>query len=421
MTLPPDLQRKITQTSTRMHPDLIQVRRELHRHPELSGDESWTAGYLAARLASLGLEVHTGIGGHGLFADLIIDAEKPTVALRVDMDALPIQEINEVPYRSQVPGVMHACGHDVHSAIGLGTASVLKALAPLLPGNVRLIFQPEEEEVTGALRMIRSGVLRNPTPGAIFGLHVAPLPVGQIAWTDGLFLAGFDHYLVSLTPENGQVMPLNYLDVIAQHCCHVIQGFNRWELPETWDKIKAFWENMQENDHDLQHFVIYDASTNLEDPDAWHGQFGLGIKAADPHLRKTAFGRVKAALNRICRTTHTDYHMERVARMPDMLNHAGLVHTVVPALAQAIGEPNLIQLQAAFPFNCEDFAFYTKTVPGAMFWLGGANPDQGKFAILHTPDFDVDEGCLLTGTIAMATVMVEALLKSLEGNKFLKG
>ena len=406
---PTALIQQINPFSCEVFPMLRQIRRDLHQHPELSGQESWTAAYLADKLADLGLDVRTGIGGQGVVADLRVDPTRPTVALRVDMDALPIQEVNTVPYRSAVPGVMHACGHDVHSAVGVGVASVLSALAEGLRGNVRFLFQPEEEEITGALRMIRAGALADPQPTAIFGLHVAPIPAGQVAWTGDLFLAGFDHYLCTLSPQRDRILSPGHLDAVAERCCQVIRGFNDWELPQDWRAMQDFWQKMQEGPHGLRRFIIYDASRNPEDPAAWPGQFGIGVKAANRHLRKTAVGRIKASLNTICRVTQTRYRLDPMGTMPDMRNDPDLMQSVYPALRAALGESNLIPLQAAFPFNCEDFAFYTKHLPGMMLWLGAADPRAGKFALLHTPDFDVDETCLKTGTLALSAVLAECL------------
>jgi amidohydrolase len=324
------------------------------------------------------------------------------------MDALPIEEVNTVSYRSQVPGVMHACGHDVHSTVGIGVAAVIAALGDQVPGNVRILFQPEEEEITGALRMIRAGALARPKPKAIFGLHVAPLPAGQVAWTDDLFLAGFEHFLVSLFPEAGYRGTRAHLNAVAERCCQVIRGFNKWRLPETWTEMQAFWQLMQEGPHDLQHFTVYDASRDSENPAAWHGQFGIGIKAASHHLRRAALGRVRAAINTITAVTRTGYQIESMGNMLDVRNDAGLVRSALPDLQAALGT-DLIQLKAAFPFNCEDFAYYTKEIPGAMFWLGGADPSRGKYAMLHTPDFDVDERCLLTGTILGTNLIFSSL------------
>jgi len=410
MNIDPIILEKVQQLTKELYPNLQELRRKLHKHPELSGQESWTAAFLAGKLKDLDLQVRTGFSGNGLIADLVTDPSKPTVALRVDMDALPIHEINDVPYRSEVPGVMHACGHDVHSAIGVGAATVLKHLEGMLPGNVRIIFQPEEEEVTGALSMIHAGALENPTPKAIFGCHIAPIPAGQIAWSDGLFLAGFDHYLGTVLPQEGVNLPLDHLDAVAEKCCQVILSLNEWHLPNTWKEMETFWGKMREGLSHLQNFVIYDASTDEEDPSSWHGEFGVGVKAANQALRQLALERIKTKLNPLCQAARCDYQLTLWGGMPDMINHPQLVRSSLPALVEAVGVHNSIHLKAAFPFNCEDFAFYTEVIPGAMYWLGGADPAKGKYAMLHSPNFDVDERCLETGTIAMTILLLETLL-----------
>jgi amidohydrolase len=390
---------------------MVALRRALHRHPELSGEESWTAATLKTELEKLGWEVRPRMGGHSLVADWVTDPDKPTVALRVDMDALPIHEVNDVPYRSEIPGVMHACGHDVHSAIGVGVAGVITALGESVPGNIRILFQAEEEEITGALRMIRAGALTHPKPIAIFGLHVSPFPCGKVAWTDGLFLSGFQHYLVTLFPKRGWQGPKSRLDDIAERCCRAIQGFNTWHLPETWPEMQHFCDLMQEGPPELERFTVYEASRNLEHPDAWPGQFGIGVKAANAHLRRAALGKIKATLNTLCAVAHVSYRLEPVGSMPDMRNDPDLVRETLPDLKMAFSS-DLLQVKATFPFNCEDFAFYTRTLPGAMVWLGGADPQHGKYAMLHTPDFDVDEDCLVTGVRAMTTLLLSALSAS---------
>ncbi len=399
----------IQKESTNSFNFLRQIRRDLHAHPELSGEESWTANYIADILEGLNIEVKRDVSGHGLVADLITNPSKNTVALRVDMDALPIQEVNKTVYRSKIPGVMHACGHDVHSTIGIGTLSILTKLSENLPGNIRVIFQPEEEQITGAKRMIKAGVLRDPTPSAIFGLHVAPLLVGQIAWTDGLFLAGFDHYLASLVPNENKSLSNAQLDAVAQRCCEAILEVNQWHLPETWEEMQSLWGLLQDPPESLRNFIIYDASLDEENQNSWHGEFGIGVKAANLQLRRTALERIQATINRICRLSNVKYHIEPMGSMIDMCNDPHLVHSTLSALMKVVGKNNLVHLEAAFPFNCEDFAYYTKEVPGAMAWLGAANPGEEKFALLHTPDFDVDETCLITGTTVMATLLIEAL------------
>ena len=387
---------------------MVALRRALHQHPELSGEESWTAATLKSELEKLGWEVRPRMGGHSLVADWITDPSKPTVALRVDMDGLPIHEVNEVPYRSTILGVMHACGHDVHSAIGIGVAGVITALGDAVPGNIRILFQAEEEEITGALRMIRAGALTNPKPAAIFGLHVSPFPCGKVAWTDGLFLSGFQHYLVTLFPKEGWQGPESRLDDIAERCCRAIRDFNIWQLPETWPEMQRYCDLMQEGPPALAKFTTFEASRNPEHPEAWPGQFGVGIKAANAHLSRAALGKIKATLNTLCAVAHVGYRLESVGFMPDMRNDPELVQKTLPDLKTAFSS-DLLHVKATFPFNCEDFTFYTRTVPGAMVWLGGADPQHGKYAMLHTPNFDVDEDCLVVGARAMTTLLLSAL------------
>lgn len=390
---------------------MVALRRALHEHPELSGQEAWTAALLTSELEKLGWEVRTQMGGHSLVADWITNPKQPTVALRVDMDALPISEENDISYRSKIPSVMHACGHDVHSAVGVGVAGIITALGDAVRGNIRILFQAEEEQITGALRMIRAGALTNPKPTAIIGLHVSPFPSGKIAWTDGLFLSGFQHFLITLfTNQDWQGAKAN-LDDVAERCCRVIREMNIWHLPETWTEMQRFLDLMLQGPPELERFIVYDASRNSEHPDAWPGQFGVGIKAANPHLRRAALGRIKAAMNTICAAAHVRYRLEPVGFMPDMLNDPDLVRGTLPDLEMAFST-DLLQVKTTYPFNCEDFAFYTRTVPGAMVWIGGANPEQGKYAMLHTPNFDVDESCLISGARAMTTLLLSILSQS---------
>jgi metal-dependent amidase/aminoacylase/carboxypeptidase family protein len=173
--------------------------------------------------------------------------------------------------------------------------------------------------------------------------------------------------------------------------------------------MQDFWQLLKSPPKTLQDFIVYDASLSDENPEAWYGQFGISVKAATPHLRRAALGRIRAALSTLCKRAQTNYHIEHVGSMMDMRNDSQLVQSVLPALKASVGESHLIHLKAAFPFNCEDFAYYTKEIPGAMFWLGAGNPEEKKYALLHTPDFDIDESSLKTGAAAMTSVLLEAL------------
>jgi len=406
MNLNSELVQTLHQQAAATYDDLRQIRRHLHRFPELSGDEAQTVAYLLEKLQGLGLTFRTNLSGHGFIADLISDPSKDTLALRLDLDALSIQEESQASYHSQIPGVMHACGHDVHSTIGVGVARVLASIREDLPVNIRFIFQPEEEEITGALNMIEAGALKDPIPKAIWGLHVAPFPTGNIAWTDNLFLAGFEHYLGVLYPEGDNELPTEFMAEKAQKCCDAIIALNRWHLPQTWEAMQSFWQTMQAGSPGLKKFIVFDASTNSEEPELWHGQFGIGIKAASSVLYQRAIEQIQAELDQICASIPLNYRLLLMGSMEAVRNDPALVKTALPALQRTIGEDHLIKLNAAFPFNCEDFTYYTKHIPGAMIWLGAANPISGKYAMLHTPNFDVDETCLLTGTIAMASLLI---------------
>ncbi len=349
MILNAELAQTLRQQAAAIYEDLRQIRRYLHQFPELSGEEAHTATYLLDNLQGLGLTTKTNLGGHGFIADTISDPHKSTIALRVDIDALPIQEENDVPYRSQIPSVMHACGHDVHSAIGVGTAMLLSEMKSSLPANVRFIFQPEEEQISGALNMIRAGALKDPIPKAIWGLHVAPFQSGKIAWTDDLFLSGFKHYLVELFPKGEDDLPLAFLDQVAQHCCDAILALNRWHLPHSWDAMQSFWQTMQTGPSELQDFIVYDASTNTEEPEEWRGQFGIGVKAASPVLYHRALDQIREQLDLICKPLNLDYRILPMGSMGDVRNDLRLMKSALPVLKTALGEENTIKLNAAFP------------------------------------------------------------------------
>jgi amidohydrolase len=181
---------------------LVDLRRDIYMHPELSGQEQRTASIVADHLTEAGLEVRTGIGGHGVIGLLQGQKEGPVIAWRADMDAFAISDILDVPYKSSVPGVKHVCGHDVHTTIGIGIARVLALLQDEIAGRIKFIFQPAEETATGARAMIQAGALSNPTPEAIFGLHTAPLPVGQIGCVPGMILPGIVNFEITLKSKN---------------------------------------------------------------------------------------------------------------------------------------------------------------------------------------------------------------------------
>ncbi|MCJ7625468.1 MAG: amidohydrolase, partial [Anaerolineaceae bacterium] len=208
---------KIKTHSAELRETLIDIRRDLHMHPELSGEEKRTAGIVAERLNELGLDVQENVGGYSVIGILRGNSDSPVVAMRADMDASEGEDTIDRPYRSQVPGVTHLCGHDVHTSIGLGVAQILASMQDDIPGTVKFVFQPAEESIQGANAMIKDGALENPRPDAIFSQHIGPIPVGSYIWTKGLFLSGLDAYRVKLL-SNKNDGSHERLNEIAEEC-----------------------------------------------------------------------------------------------------------------------------------------------------------------------------------------------------------
>ncbi|MCJ7695211.1 MAG: amidohydrolase [Anaerolineaceae bacterium] len=411
MPLISELQNKIDQLSKAVSDESITLTLDLHKYPELSGMESQTAAILADRLQAMGLEIKPCLQSMGFIATFQSSKPGRVIAFRVDMDALPIKEESEVIYASCVNGISHACGHDVHCAVAIGVARVLVSLKDQLSGTVRFIFQPEEEEISGAIKMIRCGALDEPKPDAIIGLHVCALPAGKLGWTDGLFLSGFHHYLVRLKDLAHDPPDLDRLDTLAAKCCETIEGLNTLHIPENDVEDQVVWQGMLDGDEIYRNFVVYSASMATEEPDAWRGHFGLGLKAANRELHLQAYKKVKASIKEVCGDAQVRSKIERMEVMDDVVNNTELVRQSLPALSTALGEENLLQVKAAYPFNCEDFAYYLKHIPGAMYWLGGSNPEKGKHARLHTPNFDVDEACIPFGVQVFSTLLIDLLTR----------
>ncbi|MGW8282735.1 MAG: M20 metallopeptidase family protein, partial [Gemmatimonadota bacterium] len=207
------LQEEVDQRLVEQRSELIEVRRDLHRHPEVSGREERTAGVIATRLRALGLEVRTGIGGYGVVAVLRGGHPGPTVAFRADMDAVASREPDPVDFASTVHGVRHICGHDIHTTVGLALAEGLTAVRDELSGSVMFVFQPAEEVATGARAMLDDGVFSDTRPEAIFAFHTAPLEVGQIGTKGGVLLAGRDRISVTLSGDSDLSRPAD--EVVA--------------------------------------------------------------------------------------------------------------------------------------------------------------------------------------------------------------
>jgi len=383
-------------------PDVIAWRRDFHAHPELSNQEEQTAAKVAEALRALGVdELRTGVAHHGVVALIRGGQPGPTVALRADMDALPIQEQTGLPFASKNPGVMHACGHDAHTAILLGAAKVLMEMRDALPGTVKLIFQPAEEgappgEEGGARLMIRQGVLEEPSVAAIFGLHVGTeLESGKIACRPGPLLASVDRFRVTFEGRQSHAaMPWQGCDPIiaAAHAITAIQTIASRKV-------------------DARKPVVVSVGI-LKAGQAWNiipqtVTMEGTIRSHDPDVRRQAgdeFRRIieqtASAHGAVARIEFSDYG-------PVVFNNEELTEKMRPALVLTAGEENVVEAEPVM--GGEDFAHYAQEVPGMYFFLGVRNESIGAVHSVHTPYLVIDEAALPLGVQAMALLAIEYL------------
>lgn len=373
-------------------------RRHLHMHPELSFKEHDTARWLSEVLKSMQIPVTTGIAGTGLVAE--IAGKNPTsrmVALRADIDALPIAEQNKVPYASLNPGVMHACGHDAHTASLLGAAHILSDLRDSFEGTIRLVFQPGEERLPGgASLMIKEGVLQNPVPVAMIGQHVMPqLPAGKVGFRSGRYMASTDELYLTITGKGGHAATPEYcidpVTIAAQIIVALQQIVSRMASPKTpsvlsLGKLKA------------------DGATNVIPDEVYiEGTF----RTMDEVWRETAHRRMVDLATSIATSMGATCHFEVRKGYPVLDNHPILTRQLKNAAIDYLGEAHVTDLDLWMA--AEDFAYYTQHVPSCFYRLGTRNEAKGIVSGVHTPTFDIDETSLPIGAGLMAWLAVSSL------------
>lgn len=383
-------------------PFLRGLRRDLHRHPELSNREVRTAGIVAERLRALGFdEVKTGVAHHGVVG--ILHGAKPgrVVAVRADMDALPIQEPPDRPYASTVPGVMHACGHDVHTTVGLGTAEVLAGLRGEFAGTVKFLFQPCEEgppagEEGGALLMVKEGALENPRPEAVFGLHCFPqLPVGTIGYNFKEMLSSSDRFVLRVKGKKTHgAYPHRGIDavVVASSAVMMLQTIRSRFIDQQQPVVMTIGSIHGGNRHNI-----------VADEVVMEGT----VRALDETVRQETERLIKQILHGVAESSGAECHVEYERSVPATINDPELVERMLPSLIREFGEEKVVRHGPRM--GAEDFSFFANEVPGMFFSLGVANPEKGIVAGIHTPEFDVDEDCLPVGVRAMTALVLDFL------------
>jgi len=370
--------------------ELVAIRRDIHRHPELSGQEERTAGIVAKHLAGLGFEVRTGVGGHGVVGVIRGGGEGPVVAYRADMDAISSTAPDAVPFRSETPGVRHICGHDIHTTVGLGIAEALAAVRDELPGTVKLIFQPAEESVQGARGMIADGVLDNPRPAAILALHTAPLEVGQIGVIEGMALPGLDVVKVTLSGDGD-------LEAAAQAYADLFGQVSTIGPPGPDLSIAGVPE-----------FIFaYASGAEPAGEDSWVVQGFVRASGEDQYGRAKSDILAKLDAIDLEGVTHEVEYLDRW--LADTINDQDLLDASVPTIRSRVGDDGVVVTRAPIPYFGEDFSFFQQEIPGALFWLGVSNSEKGTVGLPHSPDYVADEGSIQVGARTMAAVILELL------------
>jgi amidohydrolase len=394
-------EQQIAALADAMKPELVATRRDFHEHPELSNREQRTSEVVAARLRALGLEVKTGVARYGVVALLKGGRPGPVVAVRADMDALPINETMDVPYKSQDPGVKHACGHDAHMTIELGVAEILTKMRDQLPGTVKFIFQPAEEgppagEEGGAELMVKEGALENPRPQAIFGLHDNPvLQTGEVGWVSGPVAASADRFVVTIHGKGAHgAQPENAIDpiVIAAQAITALQDIRSRRIATLAPLVLTVGSI-----HGGNRFNII--------PD--EVQFEGTVRCLDKKTEQTVEAMMRQTLQGVTAAYGATYSMEYDKFTPVTYNDPALAAATRPTLERLVGKDHVIDVGPQM-FS-EDFAYFDQVVPGFYYLLGVGNKAKGITAGLHTAAFDLDEDALPIGVKVMTNVLWDYL------------
>lgn len=392
------LVQEIKEQAQRNFEDNVATRRYLHAHPELSFEEVETSKYVKAKLLALGLEIEEGLAGTGLVAYIKAkNPEKKVVALRADMDALPILEANEVAYKSQNPGVMHACGHDVHTSSLLGCAKILNDLKDQFEGTVKLIFQPGEERLPGgASLMIKDGVLENPRPENIVGQHVMPfIDAGKVGFRSGMYMASADELFMTVKGKGGHAaMPENNVDPITITSTIIValqQIVSRAASPKVPTVMSFGKINGQGATNVIPDYVKVEGT----------------FRTMDEVWRKEAHQKMKKMAEGIAEAMGAECDFEVKVGYPFLKNEPVLASKLQEYAVQYMGQENVEDLDLWMA--AEDFAYYSQVIDANFYRLGIRNEAKGITSGLHTPTFDVDEKCMEVGPGLMAYLTIRQL------------
>lgn len=401
-------QEKVDKLVKQFAPEIIKIREQIHQNPELGNREFQTAKLVADHLRSLGMQVSTGIAHTGVVG--ILNGGKPgaVVAVRADMDALPVTEDTPYPFKSTVKtdylgkqvGVMHACGHDIHTAVQLGVASVLAEMKDDLPGTVKFIFQPAEEgpppgEEGGAELMMKENVLQNPRPLAIFGLHaLAGMEVGKTGWTSGPALAAVDHFKIEIHGKQAHgARPEESIDpiVMASQAVTAFQTIRSRTLSPLAPSVVTVGIFKSG-----ERFNIIPASAHLEGT----------VRTYDAEIRDTVEKRMNEILKGITAAFGGSYELNYDRGAPATINNPELTKQMLPTLVKLLGKENVIELPPTM--GGEDFSYFANDIPGFFYRLGMVKPGTTSGGH-HTPTFAADNSSVPVGMRVMSMLLLDYL------------
>ncbi|MBN2347635.1 MAG: amidohydrolase [Bacteroidales bacterium] len=393
-----DIKSKIKDLSEIYFNEIVAARRHLHRHPELSFQEFETSQFVQNKLTDFGIKFTPGFVKTGIVG--IIrgkNPEKRVVALRADMDALPIQEQNEIEYKSENAGKMHACGHDVHTSTLLGAAKILNEIKNEFEGSVLLLFQPGEEKLPGGAKlMIEEGALNNPKPDLIIGQHVLPLlEAGKVGFRSGLYMASTDEIYITVKGKGGHAaLPHDLTDpvLIAAHMITALQQVVSRKSNAFIPTVLSFGR------------VMAEGTTNvIPDEVKLEGTF----RTFDEEWRITAHEQIKKIAGQLAESMGGSCDVEIRIGYPSVLNDEKITKQATQFSKELLGEHQVVELDMRM--TAEDFAYYSRKFPATFYRLGVMDKARKITSPLHSPTFNVDENAIKTGMAALSWLAVSFL------------
>jgi amidohydrolase len=377
-----------------IYPEMVEIRRDIHMYPELSFQEVRTPQLIADFHRKLGLEVQTGVGGRGVVAKLFGGKPGKTVALRADFDALPIEEQTDVPYKSKVPGVMHACGHDAHTAIVMGVAKALLEKKNEIEGNIVFIHQHAEERGGGAKYMVEDGCLEG--VDAIFATHMENFfPVGKIIYRNGYILAASDSFEIEVLGLGGHAaFPHHTSDAVltaSQLVCNLQQIVSR-----RIDPLKSAVVTVG---------AIHagEAGNVIADKAVIRGT----VRVFDEDIRNMIESLIEEITATTCQAAKANYGFQYHRGYPATWNHPAETELLVQAAGKVVDEKHIVEIPPNM--GAEDFAYFLQKIPGSYFFTGSANEEIGAVYPYHHPKFNIDERAMLIGAKTLASAALEYL------------